>query len=262
MELIDTHCHLDFEPLSGVSNPEYLQLTLALAQAEKVSTIIVPAVTSSRWQAVLDVCAAPSPVKRFAALGLHPCFLNEHLDNDLERLEAALGQHSEIKAVGETGLDRYIDDPDFERQLELFERQVVLAKQFNLPLLMHGRRAVDQVIKTLRQHQPGAGGVLHAFSGSEQQAKQLWDLGISIGIGGTITYERAQKLRRVVQAVPLESILLETDAPDMPMQGFQGEPNWPHRVGYAARTLAELRSESVERIAEQTTANARRLLRI
>ena len=262
MELIDTHCHLDFEPLSGVSNPEYLQLTLALAQAENVSTIIVPAVTSSRWQTVLDVCAAPGPVQRYPALGLHPCFLSEHLHDDLERLEGALGQRSEIKAVGETGLDLYIDEPDFERQLELFEGQVLLAKQFNLPLLMHGRRAVDQIIQVLRQHRPAAGGVLHAFSGSEQQAKQLWDLGVLIGIGGSITYERAQKLRRVVQSVPLESILLETDAPDMPMQGFQGEPNWPHRVGYAARTLAELRSESVERIAEQTTANARRLLRI
>lgn len=262
MELVDTHCHLDFEPLSGVSNPEYLQLTLALAQAEKVSSIIVPAVTSSRWQAVLDVCAAPGPIKRYPALGLHPCFLNEHLDDDLEQLESALTQFSDIKAVGETGLDLFIDAPDFERQLELFEGQVLLAKQFDLPLLMHGRRAVDQIIKVLRQHQPPAGGVLHAFSGSEQQAKQLWDLGFMIGIGGSITYERAQKLRRVVKAVPLESILLETDAPDMPMQGFQGEPNWPHRVGYAARTLAELRGESVEKVAKQTTANARRLLNI
>ena len=262
MELIDTHCHLDFEPLSGVSNPEYLQLTLALAQAEQVSTIIVPGVTASRWQNVVDVCVAAGPVTRYPALGLHPCYLSEHLDDDLERLEAALSQHPQIKAVGETGLDLYIEDPNLERQLELFEGQVRLAKQFNLPLLMHGRRAVDQTIKVLRKLQPQSGGVLHAFSGSEQQAKQLWDLGFLIGIGGSITYERAQKLRRVVRAVPLESLLLETDAPDMPMQGFQGEPNWPHRVGYAARTLAELRGESVERVAEQTTANARRLLGI
>lgn len=262
MELIDTHCHLDFEPLSGVSNPEYLQLTLALAQAEKVSTIFVPAVTASRWQAVLDVCAVAGPVKRYPALGLHPCFLSEHVDDDLERLEVALAQHSEIRAVGETGLDLYIDAPEIDRQLRLFEGQVQLANQFNLPLLLHGRRAVDQVIKVLRQHEPKAGGVLHAFSGSEQQAKQLWELGFLIGIGGSITYERAQKLRRVVKSVPLESILLETDAPDMPMQGFQGEPNWPHRVGYAARTLAELRGDTVEAIAAQTTANARRLLRI
>lgn len=262
MELIDTHCHLDFEPLSGVSNPEYLKLTLALAQAEKVSTILVPAVTASRWQTVLDVCAVSGPVKRYPALGLHPCFLSEHLDDDLERLEVALAQHSEIKAIGETGLDLYIDAPEIDRQLRLFEGQVGLANQFNLPLLLHGRRAVDQVIKVLRQHKPKAGGVLHAFSGSEQQAKQLWELGFLIGIGGSITYERAQKLRRVVKAAPLESILLETDAPDMPMQGFQGEPNWPHRVAYAARTLAELRGEAVEQIAAQTTANARRLLRI
>ena len=262
MELIDTHCHLDFEPLSGVSNPECLQLTLGLAQAESVSTIVVPAVSASRWDAVLEVCRAPGPVARIPALGLHPCFLAEHAETDLIQLESYLTQTPEVKAIGECGMDLFIDDPQPERQIHFLAAQIELAKQFDLPLLLHGRRAVDQLIKLLRQQRPQAGGVLHAFSGSEQQAKQLWDLGFLIGLGGSITYERAQRLRRVAQSVPLESILLETDAPDMPMNGFQGEPNWPHRVGYAARTLAELRSMDVTAVAEQTSANARRLMKL
>jgi len=262
MELIDTHCHLDFEPLSGVSNPEKLRLTLSLAQAEGVSTIIVPAVSASRWDAVLRVCADVGPVKCLPALGMHPCFLAEHRDDDLLLLEQYLQAHSQVKALGECGLDLYVDEPQEARQIRLLDSQIELAKRFELPLLLHGRRAVDQVIKRLRQKRPPAGGVLHAFSGSEQQAKQLWDLGFYIGIGGSITYERAQRLRRVVKAVPLESILLETDAPDMPMSGFQGEPNWPHRVGYAARTLAAIRGVDVVEIAHQTSANARRLLRL
>lgn len=259
MELIDTHCHLDFEPLSGVSNPEYLELTLALAKAEKVSTIIVPAVSSARWEGVLELCSSSGSVRRLPALGLHPCYLNQHRDADLQQLETLLGQHPEIKALGETGLDLFIEDPQIDRQIELFEGHIALAKRFNLPLLLHGRRAVDQIIKILRRTKPPRGGILHAFSGSEQQARQLWDLGFYLGIGGSVTYERAQRLRRVVEAVPLESILLETDAPDMPMQGFQGEPNWPHRIGYVARILADIRRVPVEVIAEQTTANARRL---
>jgi len=262
MELIDTHCHLDFEPLSGVSNPEYLNLTLGLAQAESVSTIIVPAVSASRWDSVLEVCRAAVSVRCIPALGLHPCFLSEHSPEDLARLESYLQKNSDVKALGECGLDLFIDDSQLARQLELFSAQVELAKQFDLPLLLHGRRAVDQIIKVLRQMRPQAGGVLHAFSGSEQQASQLWDLGFSIGLGGSITYERAQRLRRVARSAPLESILLETDAPDMPMSGFQGEPNWPHRVGYAARTLADLRGISVDEVAQQTSTNARRLLRI
>lgn len=262
MELIDTHCHLDFEPLSGVSNPEYLQLTLGLAQAEGVSTIVVPAVSASRWDAVLRVCGEGAAVECIPALGMHPCFLAEHQADDLLLLEQYLHTHPQVKALGECGLDLFIEEPQEQRQLALFDAQVELAKQFDLPLLLHGRRAVDQIIKRLRQQRPSAGGVLHAFSGSEQQAKQLWDLGFYIGLGGSITYDRAQRLRRVAHAVPLESILLETDAPDMPMNGFQGEPNWPHRVGYAARTLAEIRSVDVTEIAQQTSANARRLLRL
>lgn len=262
MELIDTHCHLDFEPLSGVSNPEHLQLTLALAKAESVAAIVVPAVAASRWHNLLELCQGDAPVELYPALGLHPCFLSEHSTDHLLELERLLTTSAAIKAVGETGLDLFIDDPKLDQQLEYFHAQIALAKRFDLPLLLHGRRAVDLIIKQLRQTKPQAGGVLHAFSGSEQQAQQLWELGFSIGIGGSITYERAQRLRRVAATVPLESIVLETDAPDMPMNGFQGEPNWPHRVGYAARTLAQLRGVAVERVAEQTTVNARRLLRI
>jgi len=262
MELFDTHCHLDFEPLYRVSDPQVLQHTLELAQSESVGGIVVPAVTESRWANVIEVCRVSHPVNRYPALGLHPCFLRDHTQEHLQLLERALDKNPAVKAVGETGLDLFIENPEFERQLYFFNQQVELAKQFDLPLLIHGRRSVDQIIKVLRHSKPPAGGVLHAFSGSEQQASQLWDLGFSIGLGGALTYERAQRLRRVAKSVPLDSILLETDAPDMPVQGFQGEPNWPHRVGYAARTLATLRGVSIEWIAEQTTHNAKKLFRV
>lgn len=261
MELIDTHCHLDFEPLSDLSNTTTLEHTLGLAKAEGVSTIVLPAVSASRWQRVLDICESNHEVQLIPALGLHPCFLDQHTDQHLILLEQLIQlNRNKIKALGEAGLDLFIDNPRVERQLELLNGQIELAKTFNLPLLLHGRRAVDQLLKVLRQARPAAGGVIHAFSGSEQQAGQLWDLGFYIGLGGSITYARAQRLRRVAKAVPLESILLETDAPDMPLCGYQGQSNWPHRVAKVARILASIRGVGCEQIAAQTSMNARQLL--
>lgn len=260
MELIDTHCHLDFEPLSDLSNTSTLEHTLSLAKAEGVSTIVLPAVKASRWPGVLDLSHLNTGIQLIPALGLHPCFLDDHADKDLLELEALLTTHKDtVKAIGETGLDLFIENPRINRQIELLNKQIELAIEFDLPLLLHGRRSVDQLLKLLRRARPQAGGVVHAFSGSEQQAAQLWELGFHIGLGGSITYQRAQRLQRVAASVPLESILLETDAPDMPLCGFQGEPNWPHQVGRVARTLANIRGVDVEQIAVQTTANARRM---
>ncbi len=255
MNLIDSHCHLDFPELA-----EGLEQELDACADAGVNQIIIPGVTSADWQRVLDSTLFHHPVTRYAALGLHPCFLNHHsLKTDIERLESLLRTHSNIVAVGECGLDLFIENPQLEQQLQLFDAQLELAKQFELPVILHVRRSVDLVLKSLRRHQLKAGGVAHAFSGSIQQAQEFAKLGFKIGIGGSITYERAQRLRKVVVEIPLTEILLETDAPDMPLNGFQGEPNRPSRVKLVAECLAQLRGISVEEVAEQTTANAKQL---
>ena len=255
MNLIDSHCHLDFPELA-----EGLEQELDACADAGVNQIIIPGVTSADWQRVITCTELQHPVTRYAALGLHPCFLNHHsFKADIERIESLLRTHSKIVAVGECGLDLFIENPQLELQQQLFDAQLELAKQFNLPVILHVRRSVDLVLKSLRRHKLKAGGVAHAFSGSIQQAQEFAKLGFKIGIGGSITYERAQRLRKVSVDISLTQILLETDAPDMPLNGFQGEPNRPSRVALVAECLAQLRGISVEEVAAQTTANAKQL---
>lgn len=255
MNLIDSHCHLDFPELAVG-----LEQELNACADTGVNQIVIPGVTSADWQRVLTCTDLHHPVTRHAALGLHPCFLNQHsLVADIDRLESLIRTRSDIIAVGECGLDLFLEDPQLELQQELFNAQLELAKQFDLPVILHVRRSVDLVLKSLRRHKVKAGGVAHAFSGSLHQAREFAKLGFLIGVGGAITYERAQRLRKVVVKLPLEQILLETDAPDMPLHGFQGELNRPSRVKLVAECLAQLRGISNEEVAEQTTANAKQL---
>ena len=169
MNLIDSHCHLDFPELA-----EGLEQELDACADAGVNQIIIPGVTSADWQRVLDSTQFQHPVSRYAALGLHPCFHGHHsLDTDIERLESLMRTHSNIVAVGECGLDLFIENPQLELQQQLFDAQLQLAKQFELPVILHVRRSVDLVLKSLRRHQLKAGGVAHAFSGSIQQAQEF-----------------------------------------------------------------------------------------
>lgn len=258
MMFFDSHCHLDF-PEFAKGMPTHLNS----ARESGVSDILIPGVVASNWNRVLSLASADHGVNKYAALGLHPCFMAQHsIKSDISLLDHLLDTHKEIVAVGECGLDLFIDDPQIEDQQSLLDAQLSLAKRYNLPVVLHVRRAVDLVLKALRRHQLARGGIAHAFSGSVQQALQLHDLGFLIGVGGSVTYPRAQRLRVLVSTCPIEWIALETDAPDMPLSGFQGQINQPYQVRAVAQTVSELRGESLEYVAQQTRNNVLRLLRL
>ena len=161
-------------------------------------------------------------------------------------------------AVGECGLDYFIEDLDRDVQQGIFDAQLRIAREFDLPVIVHARRAVDAVIASLRKV-GGLRGVVHSFSGSTQQAEQLWHLGFLLGLGGPVTYERAHRLRSLAATMPIEHLLLETDAPDQPDAWHRGERNEPMHVAAIARTIADLRNTTPEAVASATTRNAARL---
>jgi len=250
IELYDSHCHLDAPGF----DPDRVQV-LARAQAAGVGRQLVPAVCRQAWPAIKRLCADHPGLK--PAYGLHPMFLDRHRPEDLEELEGWLAAERPA-AVGECGLDFFVEGLDPERQRFFFDRQLRLARQFDLPLVLHARRAVDEVIASLRRI-GGLRGVVHSWSGSEEQARQLFALGFHLGIGGPVTYERARRLRRTVAGMPLQYLLLETDAPDQPDAWHRGERNEPARLPLVLEAVAALRGQSPQDVAEATTANAERL---
>jgi TatD DNase family protein len=250
---IDTHCHFDFPPF--VDNEA---TSLQRAKTAGVEAIIVPTVTADRFLTVQALSDRHSGV--YAALGLHPIYIEQHHDETVERLTAALRTASKkVVAIGEIGLDNYIERPQLERQLVLLQQQFELAKDHNLPVILHSRRTHDVLAQQLKRAALPAGGVVHGFSGSYQQALAFIRLGYYIGVGGVITYTRAHKTRNAIAQLPLDSLLLETDAPDMPVSGFQGQPNRPERLVEILTALSEIRREPIEVIAQQTYLNTRRL---
>lgn len=250
---VDTHCHFDFPPFTGAEAE-----SLAMAERAGIRQIIVPAVSSDRFQGIVRLAQQHSPL--YAALGLHPLYIAQHQDADIELLDRFLTQRdNKLVAVGEIGLDLYMEQPQFERQQRLLKAQFSLAKRENLPVILHSRRSHDQLAAMLRQARLPATGVVHGFAGSLSQAQAFVKLGFAIGVGGTISYERAQKTRRVMAQLPLSCLLLETDAPDMPLQGFQGQPNRPERAAAVFDVLCELREESPEQIATALLENTRRV---
>ncbi|STS88190.1 hydrolase TatD family [Klebsiella variicola] len=162
-------------------------------------------------------------------------------------------------AVGEIGLDLYRDDPQFDRQQALLEEQLRLAKRYDLPVILHSRRTHDKLAMLLKKHALPRTGVVHGFAGSLQQAERFVQLGYKIGVGGTITYPRASKTREVMARLPLSALLLETDAPDMPLNGFQGQPNRPEQVARVFDALCELRAEPAPTIEAAVMANTKSL---
>ncbi len=187
-------------------------------------------------------------------------FLGDHQPEDIEQLASWIEREQPL-AVGECGLDFFIKDPQPEAQQALFEAQLELARDYRLPVIIHARRSVDQVFNTLKQF-PGLSGVVHSFSGSEQQARRLIDLGFLLSFGGPITYERAKRLRSLIQILPLESLMLETDAPDQPDSGHRGERNESAYLPNVLQTVAELRNQPASEIAAVTSKNAVQLFNI
>ncbi|HEY4092594.1 MAG TPA: TatD family hydrolase [Luteibacter sp.] len=249
-ELVDTHAHLDDSSFDADRGAMFERS----AQAG-VRRWIVPAIDRGNWEAIEHLSASREGV--YPAYGLHPLFLAHHRDEHLEELPKWLEARKPV-AVGEIGLDFYVDGLDPERQRELFIKQLHIAKEHDLPVIVHARRAFEEVIHTLRRI-GGLRGVVHSFSGSEEQARQLFDMGIHIGIGGPVTYDRANRIHRVVTDMPLEWLLLETDAPDQPCAHHRGERNEPAYMVDVLETIAKLRDADPAKIASATTANAKSL---
>ncbi|MDH5833878.1 TatD family hydrolase [Luteimonas kalidii] len=250
MELIDSHCHLDASEFDRDRDS-----VVARARTAGVCAQVLPAVEAAGWTRLGEICAATDGLH--PAYGLHPMFLSAHRPAHLDALRDRLARERAV-AVGECGLDYYVDGLDRDAQQVFFEGQLRLAREFDLPVIVHARRAVDAVIATLRRI-GGLRGVVHSWSGSEEQAQQLWKMGFLLGIGGPVTYERARRLRRLVASMPLEHLLLETDAPDQPDAAIRGQRNEPARLANVFDAVVALRDEDPEAIAHATRRNAIRL---
>lgn len=235
MELIDSHCHLDDDRFDNDRDE-----VIARAKSLNINKIVIPATTANRWAKVKQVAETYDGV--YATYGLHPMFIAQHAAMHIRELDEWLDGEKVI-AVGECGIDFYHSRIDEKWQKQLFKEQLQLAVNHRLPVIVHVRKAMDEVIGILRKS-TSVGGVIHSFSGSLQQAQQLIDLGFKLGIAATVGFERAKKLRQVVTKVSDSSLLLESDAPDQPGAAHRGERNEPGYIVEHLKTIAQLRQIS------------------
>lgn len=276
LPLIDSHCHLDA--------PEFdadREQVMAEAVQAGVVGIVIPAYVASRWSALLDFCAAPRPQGPvcWPALGLHPVHLSAHQDDDLTLLEDLLRKHPEVVAVGEIGLDRFLPElaepSAWARQVRLFEAQLMLARERDLPVILHARRCHAQILASLKRVGHRSGGILHAFSGSVEEARQYAAHGLHLGLGGPLTWPQSARLRTVATSLPLSALVIETDAPDLvsyphssqhadgrPRQPGERVRNSPAWLPDVLDTFAALRPEPREVLAAAFRENTVRALRL
>ena len=261
---VDTHCHLD-APEFGAEMP----VIRARAAAQGVVLCVIPAVAAFNFATVRELAHAQGDAY---ALGIHPLCTGQASDADLQTLDAELHARRDdprLVAVGEIGLDYFVEGLDADRQERFFHTQLQLARKHGLPVLIHVRRSVDKVLKHLRQTAGGRPwhGIAHAFNGSEQQAQACIEIGLKLGFGGAVTFERALQLRRLAATLPMDALVMETDAPDI-------QPHWLYRTqaqrdaGQAqgrnepgelpriAEVVAQLRGIDIASLAENTTRNA------
>lgn len=260
----DTHVHWDAAEFDS-DRPWALER----AYEAGVRWCLNPSVTVAGMDAVQDLAERSQRHDDwpciFPALGIHPLYVEQTQPEDIERLEMQLRTRRPL-ALGEIGLDAYTGAPDFKKQRALFEAQLVLAARYQLPVILHVRHAVEAVIQTIKRVQAKGhklpGGIAHAFNGSSVQAEQLIGMGFLLGFGGSCTYEGSTRIRTLATQVPLSSLVLETDAPDMAPAWLRGQRNEPGQLPLVAQSMASLRKISLEALAVATTANAFRLLGI
>lgn len=258
--MIDTHCHID--------DPQYAEELDAFLRAQRedgVEAILVPGVEAVTTQDVLDVCAK-YPGYLFPALGLHPENVKEDWREQLATIKAAVDNHLVSKsnprlvAIGEIGLDYHWDVSFKEQQHEALREQMRWAEQYDLPVMIHSRDATEDTLNILREF-PSVKGVMHCFSGSHEVAEQVVKMGYYLGIGGVLTFKNC-KLAEHLEGIPLEALVLETDAPYMAPVPYRGKRNESRWMVYVAERLAQVYECSVEHVIEQTTANAKALFGI
>ncbi|ACO77441.1 TatD-related deoxyribonuclease [Azotobacter vinelandii CA] len=252
MRLIDTHNHLDFSDFDADR-----AAVLSRSRALGVDRQVLAGVYRANWQRVWDLaCAEPG---LYAALGLHPVYLERHHASDLRELGAWLQRlrgDGRLCAIGEFGLDYYLAELDRERQQALFEAQLRLATDVELPVLLHVRRAHAATVATLKRLRPPRAGIVHAFSGSREEAREYLKLGFRLGLGGAPTWPQANRLRKVVAELPLEAVVLETDAPDMAPAMHPGMRNSPEHLPDICAALAAIMRVEPQVLAEASTRNA------
>ncbi len=258
MMLIDTHCHLDAAEFDLDRDA-----VAASAFQDGVGMIVIPAVACDNFQQVIDLTYQHTHC--CMALGIHPMYVDGAQPSDLVELKRLIVEQlarpmPKIVAVGEIGLDFFVTQQNRETQEYFFTEQLKIAAEFNLPVVLHVRRAIDDVLKYLRKYKV-TGGIAHAFNGSAQQAEIFAKLGFKLGFGGAMTYPRALKIRELAKTLPLEYIVLETDAPDIPPEwiGTKGRNN-PAQLVKIAHNLAALRSIEMTQIIEITGKNALQIL--
>ena len=265
MTWIDSHCHLDA--------PEFAADRDAVRSAARqagVGTCVIPAVEVANFESVRLLAHQHRDVY---ALGIHPLFTPQASQDDLQTLALALQQYAEdprLVAVGEIGLDGFVPGLDMARQQLFYKEQLKLAQLHTLPVILHVRRSADLLLQGLRQT-PVKGGVAHAFNGSLQQAQQFIAMGFKLGFGGALTFERANQLRMLATQLPLDALVLETDAPDIPphwlyvtaderAKGVLQGRNTPSEIPRIAQALADLRGISLDEVQQATTSNVQAVL--
>ncbi len=263
---IDTHCHLDALEFDADRDAVRAQ-----AAEAGVAHLVIPAVAREHWDTVAALARRHGDSY---ALGIHPLYTPNAREQDIAALRETLARlrgDAQLVAVGEIGLDFFVPGLDADRQIWFYEQQIALAREFDLPVILHVRKSSDRLLKTLRAR-PVAGGIAHAFNGSVQQAQAFIDLGFKLGFGGAVTYDRALKLRELAAALPLDALVLETDAPDIPphwlyttagqrAQGQAQRRNTPAELARIADVIAQLRGITPQALAEATGRNARAALR-
>lgn len=255
MKLTDTHTHLDFEDFDADR-----QAVLNHCQQLGVERMVVLGVYQRNLQRVWDLALSEPSV--YAALGLHPIYLDEHLPEHLQQLRdllATLAGHPKLCAVGEIGLDYYVESLDRQRQQNVFDAQLQMAADFNLPVLLHVRRSHADTIATLKRFRLKRSGIIHAFAGSAEEAREYIKLGFKLGLGGAATWPQALRMHRVIARLPLDSVVLETDSPDMAPAMFPGQRNSPEHLPHICSALAALMKIPAEQLALASTENANAL---
>ena len=253
--MIDTHAHIDDSQYQ-----ENLEAFIAQQQSEGVEAILVPGVEVATLAAVREVCQR-FPGYLYPAIGLHPENITPNWEQDLDTMEADLKAHeSEYIAIGEIGLDYHFDTTYKSEQQVALRRQLGWAVERDLPVMIHSRDATEDCLNILREF-PSLRGVMHCYSGSNETAKQIIDMGLYLGIGGVITFKNC-KLRENLNGIPLERLVLETDAPYMAPVPYRGQRNESRWMKYVADVLAEVYKTDFEHIDRVTTANAKALFRL
>lgn len=255
MKLIDTHTHLDFADFDGDRTE-----VLARSRELGVERTVVLGVYQRNLQRVWDLALNEPSV--YAALGLHPVYIDEHRPEHLDDLRdrlSSLARHPKLCAIGEIGLDYYVQSLDRTRQQQVFDVQLQMAADFNLPALLHVRRSHADVIATLKRFKLARGGIIHAFAGSREEAREYIKLGFRLGLGGAATWPQALRMHRVIADLPLDSVVLETDSPDMAPAMYPDQRNSPTHLPDICEALAALMSVDGSTLALAATANANQL---